>query len=173
MALVAPPSLYYPPRVRKELRRFHPRHVRRGIGWILGTERTIGPNTWWFILNVQSDAMSAHLTSLREIFRGWQRVLFFLSLVLAAHKNVSFIAIPSAASVYRASGAYYPRRPNHAEHWSALYEGVADFFGLTFRKIERRVNLQTMRRGSSLECNEFFVGNISEIFQSNKWLAGC
>ncbi len=100
-ALVTDFRLYYPPQVRADLAQFFGRHMWRGIGWLLGTEQNIDETKWWFILNLQSDALSAPINSLREIFKGWQRVLFPLVAASAWRRGISHIAIPSSSAVIR------------------------------------------------------------------------
>jgi hypothetical protein len=164
-ALVTDPKLYYTPRVRQDLARFSARHIPRGIGWALGSEQQIGRNKWWFILNIQSDVMSSPFNSLREIFRGWQRLLFLLIVLQAQRRDISFVAIPSTSAVAQAatSGVNIPTE-GAKNSWYSLYEGTAGFFDL---KLEHTppIDLQTMSWRGYVECDQFFVANVDALIR--------
>jgi hypothetical protein len=165
-ALVTDFTLYYPPQVRADLAKFSPRHIQGGIGWLLGTEQNIDQTKWWFILNLQSDAMSAQANSLREIFKGWQRVLFLMVAASAAQRGVSHIAIPSTSAVIKAAtGDSNGPKAGARNTWHSLYEGTAEFFGLKRGRIAQSVDLQTMSWREPVKCRDFFQINVSQLMR--------
>ncbi len=99
VALIADRDLYYPPKVRHGLPAAEPmnRHISHAIGWLLVKEKSFEGQRWWYVINVQSDLMSVPVSCLKEIFRGWQRVLFRLVIGMAQQRGVAALAMPSAA----------------------------------------------------------------------------
>ena len=163
IALVAEPTLYYPPKVREGIEKFcsMAAHVPRGIGWMLGTKEQVEGKNWWFILNLQSDLISAQISSLKEIFRGWQRVLFQLVIMLAQRHGISVIAIPSARAVAKARSFHATR--SVPENWLSLYDRTAEFFSMQWTSLREPIDLQTIWYSPAVWCSEFFVGDVSEL----------
>lgn len=166
-ALLAGPTLYYPPKVREGFKKAFSvfpmtTHVPKGIGWMLGTKRRIEGKNWWFIINIQSDLMSKQISSLKEIFRGWQRVLFQLLAVLAHRHNISVIAVPPAKAVMEAclSSSLTQSVP---ENWQYLYEGTAEFFSMKTTSLRKPIDLQTLWYRRAAWCSEFYLGDVSEL----------
>jgi hypothetical protein len=146
-ALIIDRNLYYPPMVRNALRTFSPEkiHVPNGIGWILATEQQICGKKWWFILNIQSDLMSTQVSALKEIFRGWQRVLFKLTVQLAHRHEASVIAIPSVKTVIKTRIlTRIPYNRSTPENWWSLYDGTAEFFGMQRSMLCRPIDVRTL-----------------------------
>ena len=168
IALIAEPTLYYPPKVREGLEKFLPvtTHVPRGIGWMLGTEQKIDGRKWWFIVNIQSDLMSTQISSLKEIFRGWQRVLLQLIIILSHRHGISTIALPSARAVTEVRDSF-PSTQSVPTNWQSLYDGNAEFFKMKIITLQDPIDLQTMSYRGAARCSELFVGDVSEL-----WL-GC
>jgi hypothetical protein len=165
VALLTDPGLYYPPRVRQALRQL-PRinqHLLGAIGWMLGQERQVGGRKWWYITNIQSDLMSHGASCLREIFRGWQRALFWLTLRLAASRRIAMIAIPPAKALADSSdeGAGGKR----LEAWQPLYDGVASFFALERAKADHPVNVQPMLFLPETWCSVFYGAAVGPLWK--------
>ncbi len=165
-ALVSDRDLYYPPRVRQALTDLPSgnQHILGGIGWVLGQERQIDGQTWWYLINIQSDITHQTVSCLREIFRGWQRVLFWLVLRLARQRGVWGIALPPAAylpfsSAQGASGG------RHLDAWRHLYDGVASFFGLQRAHSDRPINIQPMRFLPEKKCSVFYTGRVNDLWK--------
>lgn len=164
IALIVESTLYYPPKVREGIKSFFSvtTHVPKGIGWMLGTKQRVDGEKWWFILNIQSDLMSTQISSLKEIFRGWQRVLFQLVIMLALRHDISMIAIPSAEAVAKASVGFPPTR-SVPENWRSLYDETAEFFGMQWTTLREPIDLQTIWYCRAVWCSEFFVGDVGEL----------
>jgi hypothetical protein len=161
VALLTEQSLYYPPRVREALTRVRRpiSHIPNSIGWILGQERRFQGQRWWFINNIQSDLMSNAASCLREIFRGWQRVLFWLLLSLARARGISRIAIPPASAV--ASGVDAESiSDQRVNGWRPLYDGIGTFFNLPSRRFSKPLSIQPMLNKPKAYCSTFYVANV-------------
>ena len=167
MALVAPPELYYPPKVRNDLESLDKsndliRHINRGIGWCLVKEALISGRKWWGVLNIQSDLASINLNSLKELFRGWQRVLMKCLVLKAKKHGVSTIAVPSANSVKEASFPIIPQR-DVPKNWFDLYDRTAKFFGMEWSIIPGVIDLQTIVHLPPVLCSHFYVGKVEDL----------
>jgi hypothetical protein len=168
VALLTEPDLYYPPGVRHALERLSWRtmqqdHVPGAVGWMLGQEGRADGRTWWYVTNVQSDLTSNAASCLREIFRGWQRVLFWLLLGLARRRGVTMIALPPAACLADSSTAGGKR----LAAWRPLYDGVASYFGLERQRSPQPINIQPMRFLKARWCSTFYAGEVEQLW--DRW----
>jgi hypothetical protein len=147
IALLVDQALYYPPSVRQALRdesmakRFS--HLPGAIGWALGREGWLGEDKCWFLLNVQSDLMRTRVACLREVFRGWQRVLVGLIVGLAQLQAVSKIALPRAEEVVLTTRFYKGLR-RVPSLWETLYDRTGEEFGMSPVTMRERVDLQVV-----------------------------
>jgi hypothetical protein len=166
-ALIADRGLYYPPKVRQGLPAAEPenRHVADAIGWLFIMEKTMEGQRWWYVTNVQSDLMSLPVSCLKEIFRGWQRVLFLLVVGLARQRGVTAIAIPSSKLMAERSGVEdVARRRDRA--WQGLYDGVAEFFAMSPTQYPYPTNLQPVWFARPPWCYCYYVGNVAALIES-------
>lgn len=166
VALLTDPDLYYPPQVRQALRQLpaNKQHVLGSIGWMLGQEERVGDQIWWYIINVQSDLTSRGVSCLREIFRGWQRVLFWSVLGLARRRGVAMIALPPVQAV--ACGSNQGAPPDgRLDAWRPLYDGVASFFGMRHGHSTHPINVQAMQFLPEKWCSTFFVGEVDQLWR--------
>jgi hypothetical protein len=101
IALMADDSLFYPPLVKRYLRRMENNHYfSRGfpcIAFTLGEKKSDG----WYVYVLQSDVVGARTASVRQHFRGWRKILFTYVLREAV-KNTSNVFLCSAPDVLRA-----------------------------------------------------------------------
>lgn len=164
-ALVCDLDLYYPPRVREALASLHSgtQHITGAIGWMLGQERQVGNQTWWYLTNIQSDMTHQPVSCLREIFRGWQRVLFWLLLRLARQRGVTAIALPPAA-LLPFSSSQGASGEKHLDAWRPLYDGIASFFGLQRLSGAPSINIQPMRFLPEKWCSVFYAGGVDQLW---------
>lgn len=161
VALLTDTSLYYPPLVRRALGRISPavQHLPGAIGWMLGRMHRLDGRRWWFITNVQSDIMSQPASCLRDIFRGWQRILFWLIIGLARNNGISKIALPSATAM--ATHLEIDAAPGkRVNGWRHLYDGVASYFDLPVLHLPRSVNIQPLQFSPQRRCSTFYVGEV-------------
>lgn len=183
-ALLTDDCLYYTPSVRRDIRKFPYNfyHVPNGIGWALGSMQLVDNKRWLFILNLQSDLSSCNANPLRQIFRGWQRILFLLTIKLAQEFKISRIAIPYAREIAK-TRIPRNRNPPLPKTWEALYDGTAKFFGLNIKNFDTSFDIQTLKNRANVECQDFWVGDVGEIasqwqtnepsFHSEKLAIGC
>jgi hypothetical protein len=157
-ALLHDPGLYCPPRVRAALKQgcCDQRHIAGGIGWMLGVEAEVESEPWWVIVNIQSDLTSARSSSLRGLYRGWQRLLLWLIAGIARRRGVAALALPGAASVPGMGGGIRPHP------WHGLYDGTARFFGMTPVRLQHRLDIQPMRFTASKWCSDFWACRLNE-----------
>jgi hypothetical protein len=165
VALLADADLYYPPLVRQALQRLSrtKQHVLGAIGWMLGQEWQVEGRTWWFVTNVQSDLTRHSLSCLRELFRGWQRVLFWLLLGLARRREVAVIAIPPAEALADSS-AVGPAGGQRLEAWRPLYDGLASSFAMQLQDRMSPINVQPMQFLPAQPCSTFYVGAVDQLW---------
>jgi len=167
VALIADRGLYYPPKVRQglpaaELKNWHVEHA---IGWLFIVEKTMEGQRWWYVTNVQGDLMSVPVSCLKEIFRGWQRVLFLLVVRLARQRGVTAIAIPPSKLMAELNGVVdVARRRDRA--WRGLYEGVAEFFAMSPSQTPFPTNLQPAWFVRPARCSHYYVGYVSALIES-------
>ncbi len=173
LALIADRGLYYPPKVRQGLTTAESenRHVAHAVGWLLVLEKTIEAQRWWYVINVQSDLMSAPVSCLKEIFRGWQRVLFLLVIGMARQRGITAIAIPPSKLMAELDGDEdVARRRDRA--WQGLYDGVAEFFALSLTQLPVPVNLQPVWFARPAWCSRYYVGHVSDLVAAMPWRDG-
>jgi hypothetical protein len=160
-ALLADSDLYYPPKVRDVLEGTvddpRNRHVTNSVGWMLVMEKDHGDRRWWYVLNVQSDLMCSQHSALKEQFRGWQRMLFWILIRSARCRGVAMLAVPSVNVVTKWSGR---RRA-----WRPLYDDLAKSFGMRSKRNPYATNIQPLLFPTShRKCNHrFYVGAVRRL----------
>lgn len=180
IGLLVDSRLYYPPKVRDYLRKescaplFF--HLANGIGWILGTERYVGEEKYWFVLNIQSDLMKTACASLKDIFRRWQRVLVRLVIELARLEGTSKLAIATSEAVLMSSVWWSGDRMSNSKIqtpmelsrvpgntprcWEKLYDETAEAFSMSRVELPVGIDIQVIRDWPSVYRSEFFVLDI-------------
>jgi hypothetical protein len=167
VALLTDPGLYYPPPVRRALHRQLEkpcRHISGAIGWLVGRERRVNDQTWWYVINVQSDLMSQGSSCLRDLFRGWQRVLFWIVLGLAYSRGVTMIALPPADALADSS-ALGNAGGRRLDAWRPLYDGVASFFAMSRIEVPQPINVQPMLFLPETWCSTFYAGEVARMLE--------
>jgi hypothetical protein len=158
-ALLADPGLYYPPNVRHALQATtgdaRDRHVANSVGWMLVMEKNHSDRTWWYVINVQSDLMCSSESALKEQFRGWQRVLFWILIQTALRRGVAMIAFPSVDAV---TSSCERRRA-----WRPLYDGLARSFGMRSVPNPYRTNIQPLLYSRDKNSPRFYVSSVRRL----------
>lgn len=166
IGLLLDERLYYPPAVRHDIReertvgRFS--HLSSAIGWVLGREERLGEDKCWFLLNVQSDLMKTTCASLKDIFRGWQRVLVGLIIGVAKLQRVSRIALVRAEDVILTTRFYKGLR-NVPNCWENLYNRTGEAFGMCPVNVGKSVDVQVVLNWSPVLTSEFLVLDTKQI----------
>jgi len=171
-ALVFNYSSYYPPKVRDGLNKVYKRswkkiHIINSIGWIHGSREKIKNRKVWILKNIQTDLMSMKINAARQIFRGWERLLFFLILKEAQKRNVDKIYIPAARSIKR-TYCKHSSFKNVSGSLTGLYDGTAEYFRLNYLNDCPSTNIQVNYRRKKVICSEFYVGGTKAILNLNK-----
>ena len=171
-ALVFNYSSYYPPKVRDGLNKVYKRswkkiHIINSIGWIHGSREKIKNRKVWILKNIQTDLMSMKINAARQIFRGWERLLFFLILKEAQKRNVDKIYIPAARSIKR-TYCKHSSFKNVSGSLTGLYDGTAEYFSLNYLNDCPSTNIQVNYRRKKVICSEFYVGGTKAILNLNK-----
>lgn len=163
-ALLAEPSLYYPPGVRQGLRKvaWRNRHVPHAIGWMLGMEKCWDGCKWWYVVNVQSDLMSSPESGVKEIFRGWQRVLFRLVAELARCRGVAMLALPSVEVLAQTRDDRVDRA-SRRQAWHPLYDGLADFFHMRGTPNPYPTDTQPLLFSEAAWSSRFYVSSVVDL----------
>lgn len=139
-------SLYYPPKVLKELERLEfltnfgfKRHANSCIGWLLGHEKYDKNGTHWFITNIQTDIKGKEVPSiLKEYFRDWHCIILLLTINEAINRGIDNINIVSADALgqrYLKIGAETP------VSWKRYYDNNAKIFGFSPVNFKCPVNI--------------------------------
>ena len=148
-------SLYYPPRVRRYLRRggFNHFKVDRYPSICFALGRTSGDSCLLLIL--QSDLAYRKPAFVRDHFRGWRKPLLYCAITLARNKFRK-IYLPFAEDVVRACNPF--RRPQAPPvSWHAIYDRSAAEFGFEERRLSIPKNLQVYRDLEPVMADRLFV----------------
>ena len=154
VALMPGEQLFYPPRVKRYLRRVNSNHYFSGgfpsIAFALGIKR---PDAW-FVFVMQSDVALRSPSYIREHFRGWRKVLF-ANIVRLAHGNASMLYLCRAEDVLRAchSGFSPPRTVPTA--WHAIYDQTAGDFHMQIAQLSDNVDVQLFPRQPRIFADSF------------------
>jgi hypothetical protein len=101
----------------------------------------------------------------KEIFRGWQRVLFLLVIELARQRGITAIAIPSSKVMAELDGVDEAAlRRDRA--WQGLYDGMAQFFAMTPSRQPYPTNLQPVWFSRPAWCSRYYVGDVAAMIDS-------
>ena len=125
-------------------------------------EKWFDQEKWWYIVNVQSDAMSSSVSCLKEVFRGWHRVLFGLMLGVAQQRGVAAIAIPSAEVMARLDEDD-PIEPCRLKSWYPLYDGIAEFFSMSETSHPFPMNVQPLWFNNPRWCSRYYKGQVATL----------
>ena len=141
IALMVDDSFFYPPLVKKYLRRMENNHYFScgfpSIAFALGEKKSDG----WYVYVLQSDVVGARSALVRQHFRGWRKVLF-AHILREAIEKTSNIFLCSAADVLRACRPEFPRPDQAPESWMAIYDDTARFFNMEQVQASKPINIQ-------------------------------
>ena len=155
IALMADDSLFYPPLVKRYLRRMENNHYfSRGfpcIAFALGEKKSDG----WYVYVLQSDVVGARTASVRQHFRGWRKILFTYVLREAV-ENTSNLFLCSAPDVLRACRPEFPRPDQALENWKVISDSTAQFFGMELVQVPTPVDIQIYPELPAVSVNRFY-----------------
>ncbi len=157
IALMPRLELFYPPRVRRYLRRtpWAASHYFQGkipaIAFCFGRKL---PEAW-YVLVLQSDLASKGPTCVREHFRGWRNVLF-ASVVAQGIGKVRKIYLCRAADVERACLSGTKNAGYIPQTWMSIYDRTAEEWGMKVATVDQPVDVQIYRRKRPVYSHEFY-----------------
>lgn len=154
LMLVASEDLFYPPRVRKFLRRMNNVHYKidgfPAIGFALGLKEF----KYWYIFTLQSDLL--YRTSyIRDHFRGWEKILFCI-LIGRARTEGATIFLPRSCDILLSC---YPTEftPDSVPlSWKQIYDYTANYFGMKLRDLSEPVDSQVFDSGPPAFLKSFY-----------------
>jgi len=160
IALMPNEKIFYPPRIRRYLRR----------AWLLNHylfDRfpsicfALGKKTdkECFVFIMQSDLAYRTPAFIRDHFRGWRKLLFKNVAQIANRKHTT-IYLPSAHDVTRCCQPF--RKPlTTPKNWLMIYDRTAEDFQLTPVLLREPVNIQVYRDLAPVVVREFFKLDVS------------
>jgi len=154
MALIADCALFYPPRVRRYLRRHTANHYfaydAPAIAFALGqqTRKTL------HVFVMQSDLCKNGPTPVREHFRGWRKILF-ANIVSEARKTGRDVFLCKSEDVLNACHPDHPVS-SMPKSWKKIYDGTASDFDMRLDKLPRRINIQLYDRKRPIYAREMY-----------------
>jgi hypothetical protein len=161
IALMADDSFFYPPLVKKFLRRTENNHFfSKGfpsIAFALGEKRLDG----FYIYVLQSDVVCSRSAVIRQHFRGWRKVLF-AHVLREAVDTTSNIYLCSAVDVLRACRPEFPRPFQVPKSWISIYDDTARFFGMEAIELPAPINIQIYPDLPTVPTSRFYRLEINE-----------
>jgi hypothetical protein len=159
IALLLPKALALPVRVERAVAHTRCRHVTseraRCAAFALGTSRRDDERRCWYVFALQSDLASLGSAVLRDYLRGWRKALFAALLQAARQSKADKVYVSPAHEIFRASLARQ-LRADVPSHWSTIYDGTAQAFGMVPTRVERPVNIQVLPRRRACWSSEFY-----------------
>lgn len=155
MALIADNELFYPPRVRKYLRRHTANHYfaydAPAIAFALGrvTRKT------WYVFVMQSDLCKYGPAPVREHFRGWRKILF-ANIADEARKTARNIFSCTGEDVLRNCHPDYPAPSSIPASWKSIYDVTASDFDMRLVAMPRRLNIQLYDRKRPIYARQMY-----------------
>jgi hypothetical protein len=154
IALMTDEKLFYPPRVRRYLRRNWLNHyVADGFPSICFALGKLTDEAC-FVFIMQSDLAYRKPASIRDHFRGWRKVLL-KNVALVATRRCRIIYLPSAHDILKCC---YPFRKPMAtpKSWLMTYDGTAEDFQFSPVRLQEPVNIQVYRDLAPIFIKKFF-----------------
>lgn len=143
LALLTDKYLYFPPRLRRYLPRFHRNHIRENkypsIAFALG--RIEGKNLYIFIL--QSDLFFNGPAVIREYIKGWRKVLF-AEIINSMQGKVENIYLSAADEIFRTCHPRHRRPDKTPDIWFQIYDETAVKFKMRKTLLENMIDMQTL-----------------------------
>lgn len=162
LALMSAGDLFYPPKVRRYLRRDLMNHYTvdgyPSIAFALGSE--IGKD--WYISVIQSDLVFKRPAALREHFRGWRKILF-TQIVNCAKGRADNIFLCTSQDVFKCCHPAFLRPDNLPNNWKIIYDGTAGFFDMKRTRKTQKVNIQIFSKAKAVYANQFFKLNFKKL----------
>lgn len=143
LALMPNEKLYYPPRIRRYLRRVFFNHYRcerfPSICFALGKVK----EETCFVFVMQSDLVYRYPSFIRDHFRGWRTILLN-SIIFNISSSCRTIYLPKAHDVTKC--CLPGRKPTNTPHiWLLIYDRTADDFGFSLEILQEPVNIQVYK----------------------------
>ncbi|MCE7990895.1 MAG: hypothetical protein HEP71_02905 [Roseivirga sp.] len=155
MGLMTRNNLYYPPKVRNMLKKYHPNHLRQkgdpSIGFVLGQITPLG----WFVLIIQSDIMFNKSSVIRDHFRGWRKLLVTKLIEQARGKTEKIFLCPAEHVIETCKVKSKPEKL--PQSWISLYDKTAEEFGMKRVLVPEGVNIQCFEREKDIRSNDFYA----------------
>jgi hypothetical protein len=159
IALMPDEKLFYPPRVRRYLRRNWLNHYLSdgfpSICFALGklTDEAC------FVFIMQSDLAYRKPAFIRDHFRGWRKILL-KNIALITTRRCRTIYLPSAHDVLKCCHPF--RKPmTTPKSWLIIYDGTAEDFQFSPVRLQEPVNIQVYRDLAPIFIREFFKLDVS------------
>ena len=160
VALMPDELLFYPPRVKRYLRRVNGNHYfcdgYPSIAFALGMKTKEA----WFIFVMQSDLALRGPSYIRDHFRGWRKVLFtsILRLAVGQTKNVYLCRVED---VVRALHSDFPVRSAAPAAWNTIYAGTADFFSMEPTRLREPIGIQVFQEQAQITTDQCYALSIT------------
>jgi len=155
LALMPDETLFYPPRIKRYLRRGYSNHYRANgfssIAFALGkiTDKAC------YVLIMQSDLAFRSPAYIRDHFRGWRKV-FFGIITNIANCRCGTIYLPFAHDVMKCCHPGFRRPTTTPKSWCMIYDRTAEDFRLTPVRLRKPINIQVYRELDSVLVRDFF-----------------
>jgi hypothetical protein len=160
ITLMPEESLFYPPRVKRYLRRVNSNHYFYNgfpsIAFALG--RRIGGVCCLMVL--QSDLSFRAPSYIRDYFRGWRKVLFAV-IVRAVLKDTRLIYLPRTEDVLRCCHKGFRAPQSVPESWKCIYDATAETFGMELIRLGKKVNIQVFSDQRGVYTDYFYALDLS------------
>lgn len=164
MALVADSALFYPPRVRRYLRRHTANHyfayAAPAIAFALG--RVTRKSLHVFIM--QSDLYKYGPAPVREHFRGWRKILF-ANIVAEARKTARDVFLCKGEDVLKSCHPDYSAPSSLPASWKRIYDGTASYFDMELVTVPKRLNIQLYDRKRPVYAEEMYCLDFVELVE--------
>lgn len=155
IALMSDDSFFYPPLVKKHLRRVENNHYFSGgfpsIAFALGERRQDG----WYVYVLQSDLVRTKSPFVREHFRGWRKVLF-AHILCEAVEETRNVFLCLADEVLKACRPEFPCPNEVPKSWKVIYDNTAKFFGMELIHVCKAINIQIYPNLPAVRTNRFY-----------------
>ena len=155
IALMPDDDLFYPPEVKRYLRRVSKNHYvyngYRSIAFALGSRS----DRKWYIFILQSDIAFRKRSYIKEHFRGWRKVLFANIMKLAIGK-ADTIYLCRAEDVIRCCHPEFWKPKKLPDSWRIIYDETAKYFNMKIARLDEYINIQTFKDLQPIYTNVFY-----------------
>lgn len=172
IALMADEELFYPPRIKRYLRRVNNNHWFSDGFPSLAFSLGIRGRDAWYVFVLQSDLAFRSPPYVRDHLRGWRKILF-ASILRLASKRVPRVYLCRAEDALRACSSCLPVPRVVPESWKSIYERTAADFGLRPIRLGRPVDIQLLPNCGSVYADAFYEATITpELSDAHQFQVG-